>query len=51
MKEDINSEDLGQELIDAGFGIDVESMEIEQLTSDDTLIKTSGLLQFLSSIS
>ena len=39
MKEDINSEDLGQELIDAGFGIDVESMEIEQLTSDDTLIR------------
>ena len=39
MNENINSEDLGQELIDAGFGIDVESMDIEQLTSDDTLIR------------
>lgn len=39
MNENINSEDLGQELIDAGFGIDVESMNIEELTSDDTLIR------------
>lgn len=33
------SEDLGQELIDAGFGIDIDSLNIEQLTSDDTLIR------------
>lgn len=39
MNENINSEDLGQELIDVGFGIDVESMNIEELTSDDTLIR------------
>lgn len=39
MNENINSEDLGQELIDAGFGIDVESMNIEELTGDDTLIR------------
>lgn len=31
--------DLGQELIEAGFGIDIDSLNIEQLSSNETLLR------------